>query len=84
MIGIPTWDVREGKLNISLKFHSFVDAFAFMTSVALYAERSDHHPEWMNIYNRVDIALTTHEASGITQRDLDLADYINRVYTRYL
>lgn len=77
------WAVRDGKLCTSLRFLTFKEAFSFMTSVALYAESRDHHPEWCNVYNRLEIALSTHDAGGITQQDLDLAAYIARIYPRY-
>jgi len=57
----------------SFKFADFPSAFAFMTKVAFAAEQADHHPEWFNVYNRVDVRLTTHDASGVTTRDLSLA-----------
>lgn len=77
------WVVRDGKLCTSLSFGNFRDAFAFMTAVALYAEACAHHPEWSNVYNRLEIALSTHDAGGITQKDIDLAAYIARSYPRY-
>jgi 4a-hydroxytetrahydrobiopterin dehydratase len=81
--GSPSWEVHGKKLCIALKFRSFVDAFSFMTAVALYAETHNHHPEWTNVFNRLDIALTTHEAGGITQRDIALADFILETYQRH-
>lgn len=77
------WRLQEGKLVTSLRFDTFREAFAFMTNVALYAESRDHHPEWSNVYNRLEIALTTHAAGGITSKDIDLATYIVRTYSRY-
>jgi 4a-hydroxytetrahydrobiopterin dehydratase len=77
------WIIRDGKLCISLRFQTFNEAFAFMTSVALYAESHDHHPEWCNVNNRLEIALSTHDVGGITQKDIDLAAYITGVYPRY-
>ena len=73
---LPGWSLREGKLHRELKFRDFSAAFAFMTRVALEAEKRDHHPEWSNVWNRVSIDLTTHEASGITERDVALAQVI--------
>lgn len=73
-----TWSVEDGKLCISLRFGSFNEAFAFMTSVALEAEKVDHHPEWSNVYNRVDIRLITHDTGGLTHKDLALARFIAR------
>ena len=60
-------------LNRSYRFADFCNAFAFMTRVALAAEKADHHPEWFNVYNRVDVRLTTHDAGGLTERDFALA-----------
>jgi 4a-hydroxytetrahydrobiopterin dehydratase len=77
------WVCRDGKLCASFRFATFKDAFAFMTSVALHAEAHDHHPEWSNVYNRVEIALTSHDAGGITRKDIDLAAYIARIYPRF-
>ena len=73
------WVIKEQKLHKEFKFRDFASAFGFMTSVAICAERADHHPEWFNVYNRVDIDLTTHEAAGITQRDFDLAKQIEQL-----
>lgn len=77
------WSVCDGKLCTSLKFATFKEAFAFMTAIALFAESRDHHPEWSNVYNRVEIALATHDAGGITHKDIELATYIERIYLRY-
>ena len=63
-------------------FPDFNRAFAFMTQVALAAEKADHHPEWSNVYNKVRITLTTHDAGGLTQKDLDLARFADDAYTR--
>lgn len=71
------WALVNGKLHKSLHFGSFVEAFGFMASVALIAESMNHHPEWSNVYNRVAIDLTTHDAGGISQRDFDLAAKID-------
>jgi len=61
----------------SFKFRNFVEAFGFMTRVALLAEKADHHPEWSNVYNRVEILLTTHDAQGLSARDVALAKAID-------
>jgi 4a-hydroxytetrahydrobiopterin dehydratase len=71
------WEVKEEKLHRLFQFNSFVEAFGFMTSVALVAESMGHHPEWFNVYNRVTIELTTHDAGGITAMDVELATRIN-------
>lgn len=73
------WSLREGKLHRELQFKDFNAAFAFMTRVALEAEKRDHHPEWSNVWNRVRIDLVTHESSGITERDVALAQVINEL-----
>jgi 4a-hydroxytetrahydrobiopterin dehydratase len=74
------WSLREGKLHRELTFPNFVEAFGFMSSVALLAERMDHHPEWSNVYGRVVIELTTHDAGGISERDFELARKIEALY----
>ena len=72
---VPVWTLREdGKaITRSFKFADFNQAFGFMTRVALYADKADHHPEWFNVYNRVEMTLTTHDADGLSQRDVDMA-----------
>jgi 4a-hydroxytetrahydrobiopterin dehydratase len=71
----PAWLLRaDGKaIEREFKFCDFNAAFGFMTRVALYADKADHHPEWSNVYNRVNITLTTHDADGLSQRDADMA-----------
>ena len=71
--GLAGWAVDRGKLSREFVFDDFNQAFGFMTRVALVAESMDHHPDWSNVYNKVRVHLTTHEAGGLTQRDLDLA-----------
>ena len=73
IVELGAWTVENGKLHREYRFPSFVQAFGFMTQVALLAERAAHHPEWFNVYNRVVVDLTTHEAQGITRKDLDLS-----------
>jgi 4a-hydroxytetrahydrobiopterin dehydratase len=72
---LPGWTETPGRDAIAktFKFKDFSEAFAFMARVALKAEQMDHHPEWSNVYNRVEVVLTTHDANGLTQRDIDLA-----------
>jgi 4a-hydroxytetrahydrobiopterin dehydratase len=77
--GLSNWDLCDDKLHRQFKFADFVEAFGFMSRVALLAESANHHPEWSNVYNRVEIDLTTHDASGITERDFNLAQQINRL-----
>jgi len=74
---IPGWVVENGKLHREFRFKDFVGAFGFMTRLALIAEKRDHHPEWRNVYNCVTLDLITHEARGITERDVALAQAAN-------
>ncbi len=76
-------DEQRGAITREFGFADFVEAFAFMTQVALVAEKCNHHPEWFNLYNRVDITLTTHDAGGLSQRDIDLARYADAVFERF-
>ena len=79
LASLPGWALREDGLAItrSFKFADFTEAFGFMARVALQAEKADHHPEWCNVYNRVDITLTTHDAGGLSTRDVALAGVIS-------
>ena len=73
-----TWSIKDGKLCRSFTFKDFSEAFAFMTQVALLAEKQNHHPEWSNVYNTVHIALSTHDAGGtVTEKDHRLAAAID-------
>lgn len=67
------WTFEDDGLRTTLRFKDFVQAFAFMTRIALVAERMDHHPEWSNVYNKVDVRLSTHSAGGVTELDFELA-----------
>jgi 4a-hydroxytetrahydrobiopterin dehydratase len=77
LASLPDWARKADGIERSYKFANFVEAFAFMTRVALLAEKADHHPEWSNVYNRVEIRLTTHDAGGLSKRDFDLAKAID-------
>lgn len=72
---VPSWTLVDGRDAIarSFKFKDFNEAFGFMTRAALVAERMDHHPEWFNVWNRVDVTLSTHDAGGLTELDIKLA-----------
>jgi 4a-hydroxytetrahydrobiopterin dehydratase len=78
---LPGWrfDAETKAIAKTFRFADFSQAFAFMTRVALAAEKADHHPEWSNVWNRVEIALTTHVSGGVTRRDLDLAAAIEAI-----
>ncbi len=81
---LPHWTPADEPEGIARRF-TFTDfnaAFGFMTRVAIMAEKADHHPEWSNVYNRVDITLTTHDAGGLSQRDIDLAKAIDALVPR--
>ncbi|OWY67364.1 4a-hydroxytetrahydrobiopterin dehydratase [cyanobacterium TDX16] len=73
------WSIEAEKLHRQYQFKSFVEAFGFMSSLALVAESMGHHPEWFNVYNRVTIDLTTHDAGGITAKDVELARKANQL-----
>ena len=73
------WDVNgDSKLAKVFRFDDFIQAWGFMSKVALYAEKFDHHPEWSNVYNTVTIELTTHDADGISDKDFDLASFAEK------
>ncbi len=75
------WQEETNQLKRSFKFKNFVDAFAFMTKVAFAAEKMNHHPNWSNVYNQVDIILTTHDANNtVTEKDRALAKIIDEIY----
>lgn len=74
------WREEENSLVRTFEFNDFVEAFGFMTKVALLAEKMNHHPYWINVYNRVEIRLNTHDAGGVvTEKDRKLADAIDRI-----
>lgn len=78
---LPHWTLSDDGLaiNRTLRFADFAEAFGFMTRVAILAEKADHHPEWFNVYNRVEIRLTTHDAGGLSTRDVALATQIDAI-----
>jgi 4a-hydroxytetrahydrobiopterin dehydratase len=78
---LPGWRLVDGRdaLSKTFTFKDFSAAFGFMTRVALAAERMNHHPEWFNVWNRVEVTLSTHDAGGLTERDLKLAEIMDRM-----
>ncbi|MBO9670797.1 MAG: 4a-hydroxytetrahydrobiopterin dehydratase [Sphingobium sp.] len=83
LAGLPGWtlDAQRTCISRSFKFKDFVEAFGFMTKVALLAEKADHHPEWSNVYNRVEIRLSTHDCGGLSKRDMALASKVDALLT---
>ena len=79
---LTDWVYQHGKISREFLFADFVSAFSFMTSVALLAEKYNHHPEWSNVYARVQVDLTTHDSGGVTEKDLILAHDMERIYFR--
>ena len=81
---LPDWDYDEARdaVTRTIQFADFAQAFGFMARVALVAEKMDHHPEWTNVWNRVDILLTTHDAGGLSARDVELAQAIDAMLDR--
>jgi len=79
LIQIPGWTVQDGKLHRDFQFSDFSEAFAFMTRCAMAAEQMNHHPEWCNVWNKVAVDLSTHDAGGITQNDFALATRMNQI-----
>jgi 4a-hydroxytetrahydrobiopterin dehydratase len=75
----PRWALDQDKLHRLFEFDDFVHAFGFMSQIAILAEKMDHHPEWSNVYNRVDVRLTTHDVGGLTELDFELAAQMDRL-----
>ncbi len=75
----PGWRFEKDALRRSFEFGDFGEAFGFMTRAALHAEKLDHHPEWSNVYARVEVALTTHDAGGVSELDFELARRMNAI-----
>jgi 4a-hydroxytetrahydrobiopterin dehydratase len=75
------WQVVEGKLIKTFKFKSFIRAFGWMSQIAIWAEKLNHHPEWYNIYNKVEVQLTTHDVGGISELDFKLAEKMEMLLT---
>lgn len=79
LASLENWRIEAGKLHREFKFAGFIEAFSFMTRVALLAEKMNHHPEWSNVYNRVVVDLTTHDAGGISSADFVLARHMEEL-----
>jgi 4a-hydroxytetrahydrobiopterin dehydratase len=77
--GLPGWEIKNGKLHREYRFPDFSHAIGFLMTAAPSIERLDHHPEWCNVYNRVTVDLTTHDAGGITQKDCSLAELLEAI-----
>jgi 4a-hydroxytetrahydrobiopterin dehydratase len=73
------WLLKGKFIHREIRFKNFIEAFSFMTAVALVAEKQGHHPNWKNVYNKVTIALNTHDADGLTAKDFDLAKAIDKI-----
>jgi 4a-hydroxytetrahydrobiopterin dehydratase len=84
LAGLDGWSLGDGGTSItkSYKFKNFVEAFGFMTEAALAAEKLDHHPEWFNVYSKVDVTLSTHSAGGLTELDFKLAGLMEKAAAR--
>ncbi len=80
---LPKWNIEDLYISRNLKFKSFTEAFAFMTAMAIECEKMDHHPEWYNSYNKVNIRLTTHSADGLTMLDMRLASVAELLYQKF-
>lgn len=77
LTNLPGWSIVNGKLHKDFLFRDFIEAFGFMSTAALHIEKMNHHPEWFNVYNKLKVDLTTHDAGGITQNDINLARILN-------
>jgi 4a-hydroxytetrahydrobiopterin dehydratase len=76
---LPAWSIEHEKLHREYRFPDFAHAFGFMATAAIEIEKRNHHPEWLNVYNRVTVDLTTHDSNGITQKDIDLARLLEQL-----
>ncbi len=79
LAALPAWSLADGKLRREFRFRDFSEAFGFMTRAALVAEKMDHHPDWSNVFSRVTVELSTHDAGGITALDFELAAAMDRI-----
>lgn len=85
LAAMPEWshDRERDAITREFRFEDFMQAFSFMTELAIFAEKHNHHPEWSNVFNRVVITLTTHDANGLTQNDINFARYANAAFLRF-
>ena len=79
IVDLPEWKVIEGKLHREYEFADFVHAFGFMATASMAIEKMNHHPEWFNVYDKVEVTLATHDAGGVTDRDVELAAAMDRL-----
>ncbi len=77
---LPGWSHVDGRLRRTFSFHDFSEAFGWMARVALAAEKRDHHPDWTNVYSKVTVDLSTHDAGGVTEKDVELAREMDRLF----
>jgi 4a-hydroxytetrahydrobiopterin dehydratase len=82
LAGLAAWRVADGKLHREYRFRDFVEAWSFMTAAALHVQQLDHHPEWFNVYSDVRVDLVTHDAGGISARDVELAERMEALAAR--
>ena len=80
VVKIPGWEIKDGLIQKEFKFSNFIEAFSFMTKIALICEKYNHHPNWENVYSKVIIRFSTHDLGGITNLDQTLASEINKVF----
>jgi 4a-hydroxytetrahydrobiopterin dehydratase len=79
LLSLPGWEIKDAKLHREYQFPDFVHAFGFMATSAIAIEKMNHHPEWFNVYGRVTVDLTTHDAGGLTVRDFELARLLESI-----
>ena len=76
----PDWEFDDNAIHTTIEFENFREVFATMTRIAFECEKMDHHPEWSNVYNKVDVTLSTHDAGGVTELDIQLAAFMDDVF----
>lgn len=81
---LPSWEFKNNFLFKEFTFRNFVDAFSFMTAIALESEKMNHHPNWENVYNKVSISLNTHTEGSVTEKDFKLAEKVEKIYAKYV